>query len=138
MYTNEKISLMQIGDGAAKDLSAASVSATSYLVGSQLMINRVMAHVSVVTNGASVVEVKQRPLQGSAVGEVVIATLNIPDATAAGKIVYKDFDPVNMVPGDELVYEVSSAATSGSAHFLHEVDNDPEEPSEQADMVESV
>ena len=136
-YTQEKLAMLQLGSGAPQDLSVAAVHSTSFLVGSQMDITRCMAHVSVVTVGAATVQCKKRPLQGSAVGEVVLATLVIPDATPAGKIIYKDFDEVTLQPGDEIVYEVTAAATSGSAHYMQEVEQDPEQASEQADMMES-
>src|SRR3990167_27784 len=40
--------------------------------------------------------------------------LNIPTATAAGKVVYKDL-AVDLVPGDQIVAEVTTAAAGGGA-----------------------
>lgn len=138
MYSEKRLPLLQVGDGAADDLSGTGVHGTSHLVGVGLSYNRAMAHVSVVTVGASTVVVKQRPLFGSAAGEVVLATLLIPAGTAAGVVVYKDVDPVNLEPGDQIVAEVTAAATSGSAHYMHEVEEHSEQPSEQTNMLKSL
>ena len=86
---------------------------------------------------AASIQLKRRPTYGSAVGEVVLATVIIPAATAAGKMVYKKFQGVDVEPGDQLVYEVSSAATSGAALYDQRSDNDPEAPAEQSDAIES-
>ncbi len=138
MYTEKRLSLLQVGDGAADDLSGTGVHGTSHLVGAGMSYNRAMAHVSVVTVGAATVLIKRRPLFGSATGESVLATLLIPAATVAGTIVYQDIDPVNLDPGDEIVSEVTVAATSGSAHYMHEVEEHSDQPSEQADMLKSL
>ena len=67
-----------------------------------------------------------------------MASINIPAATAAGVIVYVDLDETSMAPGDELVYEVTAAATSGAAYYMQETEDDPEQPSEQPDMLKSL
>ena len=91
---------------------------------------------------APVVEYNRRPTIASATGEVQLGQITIPDATAAGQVMYKDIEPVTFEVGDELSFElVTQAADAGTAagdgYYAVEVDESPEEPANESNMVAS-
>lgn len=102
-----------------------------------LKVRRFMALVSTVTVGACTIVLKKRPVYGSSAGESVIATIIIPAATAAGKVVYKDLDSVDLLPGMGLAYEVTAAATSGAAVLGVNAYHAEEHPQNLASMIAS-
>lgn len=115
MYT-EKVSLKPIGAlGPGSLASAAQVE--RHVAMTKLKIHRVALKVTtaIVSTGTVVVVVKKRPTVGSGTGEVVLATLNIPAATAANKVIYKDISPASILPGDEVCFDVTTAAAGGGA-----------------------
>lgn len=61
---------------------------------------------------APAVAIKQRPTYNSSSGEVTIATLTLPDLTAAGKVVYKRVEPYLINAGDEISLEHTVQCTS--------------------------
>ena len=76
----------------------------------------------------------------SSTGEVVIGTVTIPDATAVGKTVFKDVDPVILEVGDtvEISHTVGIGTPTGLGVWSMIVDPSPEDARNEADMVESV
>lgn len=62
---------------------------------------------------AAVIALDRRVLAGSDVGRVEVARITVPVAVGVGKVVYKDFDPVDVDPGDQLVLELITASTAG-------------------------
>jgi len=147
MYTEEQLpmAVVQVGAGAADVLTAAAVHSSSYVVLEQCKISRFLALVTTeIANdsAAAVVTMKQRILYGSSSGEVDLTTITFPDGTAAGKVLYSDFEAVQLNPGDEVVFEVTTAGTDGSsaaggAIYGALCFHDPETPANQTDMVES-
>lgn len=94
------------------------------------------------TTTAPVVEVNRRPTPGSSSGEVLIDQITIPDGTAAGKVMYTRFAPVQLNIGDSLAFEhVTAAAGSGTpacAGFYDvELEVDEEVEANQSDAVAS-
>lgn len=126
-----------------EDLSAAAAVYGGYLIAKQCKITRIAFYVTtavVATTTAPVVEFNRRPTYNSASGEIALGTLTIPTGTAAGKILYKDIDPVTLFPGDELSFEhtvqaVGSAA--GAGFYAFDIYEDPEVVGNQADMIAS-
>lgn len=140
MYTEEQNGLANFHAVAADadDLSGAAVHTTFVPVMAQMKVKVLEVLVSVVTVGACTIAFKRRPLFGSTSGEVTMGSVIVPAATAAGKVVYKKLaSPVTCFPGDQIVYEITSAATSGNAHYGVTAELDPEEPSNQSDMIAS-
>lgn len=143
MYTEEQLSmsLVQVGAGAADDLSATGVHSYSFAIMEQCCVRRLHALVSTLVDSAvteAVIDFKARPNFGSATGEVTLGQLTIPDATVVGDVVYKDISPTNLFPGGELVFEVSVAAdTAGGAVYGVRADLDPEDANNQSQMIES-
>lgn len=139
MYTEEQLGLANFHAVAADadDLSGAAVHTTFVPVMAQMKVKRLEVLVSVVTVGAATIAFKRRPTFASATGEVTMGSVVVPAATAAGKVVYKDITPVVCFPGDQIVYEITSAATSGSAHYGVAGELDPEQPANQSDMIAS-
>lgn len=91
---------------------------------------------------APVVEANRRPTPGSATGEVQLASITIPEATAAGKVMVKRVEPVQLNVGDSLAFEhVTQAADSGTAAGAGFYDAvlhvDEESDGNQSDLVVS-
>jgi len=135
MYTLERLPVEKVVAADIQDLSSTAVHTTSYSVLEQCTVRRVLALVTTLMNGPATVQFKKRPTFGSAVGESVVATLVIPDTTVVGKVLFKNFNPVTLEPGDQLVMEVTVAATAGAAHYGVKLDLHSEDAKELADMV---
>lgn len=136
MYVEKRLELLMVGAAAPDDLSGTGVHSYSYLVLSPCSVDKLLASVTTVLVGAASVQLKRRPLFGSAVGESVLATVAIPAAAAAGQSYQQTFKGQDLDVGDQLIFEVSAAATSGAALYGVEVDNDPEEPGNNAELTE--
>lgn len=144
-YTEEFIGGAVVPHVAADldDLTGAAVHTTSFAVGAEIEIQRVMALVTtaVVSTGAVVVAMKRYPTYGSAASAETVGTISIPAGTAAGKVVYKDVTPVTAYPGDQLVFEVTTAAAgggaAGNAAYMFGAVLKPEMAANQADMIAS-
>ena len=147
MYSNQGIfgKLVPALSGAVAPavFTSTGVKSEYACIGERVAIQRVAVVVStaVVSTGAVVVTVKNRPTVASATGEASITTLSIPAGTAAGKVVYKDINEALIAPGGSLVFEVTTAAAGGSAAgagvcgFI--VQEDPEYAPNLSSMVAS-
>lgn len=130
---------------AADTISAAAAVHGEYLIGKRVKIKRLMFIVTTAVAAdttAPVVEFNRRPTPGSSSGEVQLGQLTIPDGTAAGKILYKDIDPVSLEAGDALALEhvtqaVDGSAAAGAGYYMFEADLDPEYVVNESDMVKS-
>lgn len=91
------------------------------------------------TSVAPTVLFKKRPTPLSATGESTVATLTIPDATAIGKVVYKDFEPVSFAVGDsmEISHTIGTGTPTGMGHYSFLCLESPEESANNSDMIES-
>lgn len=148
-YVQEQLGLALLRKSNAHDtaenLAAAGAVYGGYLVTSQVKVKRLAFYVStaiVAGTTAPVVEFNRRPTYNSSSGEVLLGQLTIPTGTAAGKVVFKDIDPVVLNPGEELSYEhVTQAADSGTAagagFYAVELILDPEVDANQSNMIES-
>ncbi len=137
-YDMERLAVEKVVAADIDDLGSTGVHTTSWMVTQACSVRRVLALVTTVLDGAAVVEFKRRPTFGSASGEVLVASLTVPTLTAAGKTVYKDFKSVNLLPGEELIAEVTSAATSGNALYGAKLELHEEAAVEVANMIKSV
>lgn len=99
------------------DLTATGVPDFSYVVFEPMRVWRFMAYVTTATvsTGTIVVQMLYRPVYGSSSGQVVVATVNIPTGVAVDKIYYKDLTPYNIAAGNEIAFNVSTAAAGGGA-----------------------
>jgi hypothetical protein len=129
-------------DWTADDLSAANDAGYVMDVIEPITITRVGTLITTVMNGAATVAFDRRVLTASDTGRVDAlnaagdGVITIPTTTAVGKIVYKDVR-VNCDPGDQIIAQVTSAATSGAGrHFVEYISRD-ETPGNCSDMVAS-
>jgi len=143
MYTEEQLSmsLVQVGTGAVDDLSATGVHTYSYAVMEQCCVRRLMAYITTLVDSGgtdAIITFKRRPTFGSAAGEVSLGTLTVPDATVVSDVVFKDISPVTLEPGDQLIFEVTTAAgTAGGSLYGVRADLDPEDARSQSQMITS-
>lgn len=127
---------------SAESLASAAVIAR-FLAMKQISVKQIAFVISTATvsTGNIVVTVKRRPTVGSTSGEVTIGTLTIPTAIAAGKMYYKNVTPVVVAQGEEVVFEVTTAAAgmgaAGAGYSSLGVEHDPEQPANNSDMVAS-
>ena len=78
---------------------------------------------------AAVVVLKKRPTPGSAAGEVVLSSLTLATAETAGNTVYSNDLDARILPGEQVIVEVTTAATGGTSTFAFlEMDPDWEVP----------
>lgn len=67
-----------------------------------------------------VLSVKHRPTAGSAAGETVKTTLTVPLARLPGEVVYRKNLDILVKPGENIVFDVTVAATAGAADIVAE------------------
>lgn len=71
--------------------------------------------VATVSTGSIVITVKKYPATGSSASASTVGTITIPAGTAAGVQYYKAVSAVKFAPGQQLVFEVTTAAAGGGA-----------------------
>lgn len=141
MYVQKINAKLQVGAGAADDLSATGVHSYSFVCLSPFKINRLLALITtaVVSTGGTVIAFKKYVAYGSSSGAVTLGSLTVPAATAKDVVVYKDISPVVFNPGDQLVFEVTTAAAGGGAAggavYDAEAQEDPETPPNESKML---
>lgn len=125
----------------ADDLSATGDAAWIYDVVSPITVVRIGALVTTVLVGvACVVAFDRRILTGSDTGRTAgldgaaTGIITIAALQAAGKVTYKDCR-VDLNPGDQVVPEVTTAATSGAARYFIEFVARDETAPNLSDMV---
>lgn len=86
---------------------------------------------------AAVFALDKRPTAGSDTGRTAdfISPLNIPAAAAAGNVIYKDGLQAKVVPGDELVAELTDASSAGAGSYGLFVEPTWEVPANNTDMA---
>lgn len=131
-YEDKDPIIYAVANGAAPSIAATGVTSTVFRVSKDCQLAACILRVvaPIVSAAPAVVTLKKRILPNSATGEVIIGTMSIPGGTAAGVNVYRYFDedlaPNTLRAGDELVADVTTAATtSGSIIFLPEVWENP-------------
>lgn len=154
MYTQEGNYLkyftpnIQLAQNAAEVLKAIDIGASSGDHGEVIcvlpcMIKRLQftltEELAGGTSAAPTVIFTKRPTPLSATNEVVIDTLVIPDATAIGKTVYVDVDPVEMLVGDsvEISWTVGTGTPTGIGIWSMICEDHPEYAGNQSDMIAS-
>ena len=140
MYVEKRLELLKVGASAPDDVAVADVAGYSYLVLSPCSVDKLLVSVTTVIagGGTSTVELKRRPTFGSAVGEVVLASMDLDGAAgvAVGQTLQKTFKSVKLAVGDELVFEVAANGATGNALYGVECDNCPEEPGNNSELSE--
>lgn len=106
----------------------------NFLADQSLIVRRIAFEVNTATvsTGGIVITVYKRPTPGSATGQSVLGTLTIPTAVVDGTVYYKDIQGVLFSPGQELAFDVTTAAAGGGAAgdgyaILEQVEESPEE-----------
>jgi hypothetical protein len=80
---------------------------------------------------------KYRPTPGSASGEVVIGTLTLPVAAVIGKQYYKKLFDFIALSGGEVVVDITTTSTAGSAAFGFFGEPQWSNPLDNANMIAS-
>lgn len=143
MYTIKKRAVFNYVAANSDSLTAAAVHTTFKSVCSQMDVTALFALVTtaVVSTGAVAVSFWRRPVFGSTAGQVLLGTLSIPAGTAAGKVLYKEISPTQVNPGEQISYEVTTAAAgggaAGAALFDLELSDSPEAHGNQLNMIAS-
>ena len=89
------------------------------------------------TATAAVIAVDRRVTYGSDTGRVEVGRLTIPIGTAVGKVVWKELDPTDFDIGDQMMIELITASTAGSAIVSVEFVPRSEHPLNWGDSVKS-
>lgn len=91
------------------------------------------------TSAAPTVVFKKHPTPLSATGQSTLATLTIPDATAIGKVVYKQITPASMSVGDsiEISWTVGTGTPTGMGFPFWLCEDMEETPANTSDMIAS-
>jgi hypothetical protein len=148
MYTEGFLggTVMPVGTGplAEEDLDAGAAVHGEYVVLRRCRIRRLYFYVTeavVATSVAPVVTFRQRLAYAVTGSQVSLGTLTIPDTTAVGKVLYKNITPVVLNVGDTLCLDNTTAGTGGSTAgkgiYGFELEDEPEQPANETDMVAS-
>lgn len=129
----------------AENLAATAAVHGGYLITKPCSISEFQFYVTttlVAGVTAPQVKITKRPTYNSASSEVVIATMTIPNGTAAGKVVGKRFSPVQLDVGDELNFEhitvANDTGTAAGAGFYNvTLDVDDENDTVETDYITS-
>lgn len=91
------------------------------------------------TSVAPTVVFTKRPTPLSSSGEAVIGTLTLPSGTAIGKVVYKNITPIAFAVGDslEIAHTIGTGTPTGMGVAYFEVEESPEQPANNTDMIAS-
>ena len=140
-------SFVAVGGGSTEIdvLTSAAVHSQSYVAMEQTVLRAAYALVTTAVAAdltAPVIAIKRRPTYGSTTGEETIDTITIPDGTAAGKVMYVNFEPVQVQAGDQIVFEITTAATdsgsaAGAAVYGLRTSVDEEEEANESDKIAS-
>lgn len=128
-----KMRSIEQSTGAIGAISIASTGVKrGFVVGASFNIRRVMLLVVTATTGATgTCTVKRRPTVGSATGEVAVTTMSITNQSAGVRF-YKDINESTasalIHPGEELVFDMTVATGAGTAIFMFEGEEAPENP----------
>ena len=107
-------------------------------VGERVALSRIALCVSTSLGaGDAVIEMRKRPTVGSASGESAVVTLTIPASTAAGKVVYKDVNEIELAPGQSISLQVTSASAAGNVILGFIAEEDPEYKLNESSMIAS-
>jgi hypothetical protein len=122
MYDAKPAANLMVGAGTAKDVSSTGVFAYTWNFIEPASVRQLACKVTVVMNstGGIVVTFRRRPAYGSAgsgaTAQTVLGTVTIPKTAAADVVVVNNITPVNINPGEQIVADCTTAATtSGSA-----------------------
>ncbi len=117
MYNSKMGGIIRIGTVTVSDLTSAAV-AERFIATAKVLIKRVAISIqtATVSSGGIVITPRKRPTPNSSAGQTSGSTITVPTAIAAGKVYYKDLaTPITLQPGEELAFEVTTAAAGGSA-----------------------
>lgn len=91
------------------------------------------------SSGGTVLTISRYPTMGASTSAVVLATITVPSAVVVGSVYYKDLlTAVKILPGQELVFEVTTAATSaGACLCMFDADDSPETAANVSAMTAS-
>lgn len=134
-YVMKQNPFMVIGTVTVSDLTSAAV-AQRYIATAKVIVKRVAVSIqtATVSNVSIVITPRKRPTPNSSASQSSGSTITVPTAIAAGSVYYKDLaTPLTFQPGEELAFEVTTAAGGGGAAgagwcFPCQVEESPEVP----------
>lgn len=85
----------------------------------------------------AVLDLDKQPTAGSATGRIAdyVSPLKIPIGTAQGKVIYKDGLQAKVSPGEQIVYNITTAASAGSGSVSLFVEPTWEVPANNVNMA---
>jgi len=122
----------------AETLTATAAVHGEYIATRRCAVKRIgfIVTTGVSTTDPAKVEFNVRPTPGSATGETLAGELVIPNGIAAGKVIYKDIEPVIVEVGQALSLEHTAlAASAGAGLYTFEVEDAPEVPGNEDNMI---
>lgn len=149
MYTNPFLNMALIPAGtsvlAAEVLTAAAAVHGEWLVLKRMTVKRIFFVVTVLTASNTqnpTVTFRKRSASGVTSGQSTIGVLTIPSGSAVGTILYKDVEPVELVPGnaialDHTLQATDSGSAAGSGYYGLDAQETSEVPANESNMVAS-
>lgn len=121
MSYDHQVDQIRCDAGAALATTAVAIIARFIHVGLQPVWVKGAAFVIEVVPGttAPVITIRHRPTIASATGQTTIETITVPTTRAVGDVVYVDNIDKKVLPGEEVVFDVTTASvTTGSGHCI--------------------
>lgn len=98
-------------DAVVGDSIVFTVMEPMVVFGLRLLCTLLTAYDTKVTD--QIISLDHRPVYGADTNRVELGAITVPEALAAGKILYKDITPKKVMPGEQLVFEIKQAGTGG-------------------------
>ena len=136
MYTQKELVKQPNGTLGPAAITSTGVVGPNYLMMNSGRVSRVYFRVTtaVSSTASPVLQVIRRPAYGSSTNQVVLATINLPLTQAIDTISYQDV-AANILPGDQIVLNVQTAATgTGNGIWDFEYDYTPDVAGNFANM----
>lgn len=139
MYTQKLGALFNKGT-AQSVTTAGPTDIALFIAGEQVSVGRVAFSVKTApTVTAPVISVYKRAVVDSTAGQVLLTTITVPIATAAGTLVYKDMLAAKIPAGYGLAFVCTTAATAGDGYCLPlRMEDSPEVPLNSTNLLVSV
>ncbi len=150
MAYDKKIHTLALLPRSNAMLTAANLAATAadwaeVQVLTPILVNRLLFSVTTTATAglvAGAVTYYRRPTAGSNSGQVLLGTVTVANATAAGKVVYKDIESVRLNVGEGLAFRVNVQCTdngtaAGAGFAGVEAVENAEVPANMTQMVAS-
>jgi len=135
MSYNHQMDQIRCDAGAGLTLVGAAIKARFINAGLfPVVVTGAAVIIEVVPGDQAIFTIRHRPTIASATGQTTIDTITLETTDAAGKVVYVTGLDKKVLPGEEVVFDLTDAAASGTVHCVLMTVPSWEQPGNITDM----